>query len=133
MAPCDVVALHSGYPSSLHSRLQHGALPVSPCRSYGKPGASEEEVLAAARAAHADEFVQQLPQGYGTEVGERGHALSGGQKQRLSIARALLLQSKVGWRRGLGIRQQQLPPALRRQPMMPCLPCAAGCLWPACL
>ncbi|PSC68391.1 ABC transporter permease [Micractinium conductrix] len=63
--------------------------------SYGKPGASEEEVLAAARAAHADEFVQQLPQGYGTEVGERGHALSGGQKQRLSIARALLLQSKI--------------------------------------
>jgi ABC-type multidrug transport system fused ATPase/permease subunit len=65
-----------------------------PC-SYGKPDASMEEVLEAARAAHADEFVRQLPQGYETEVGERGHALSGGQKQRLAIARALLLHPKI--------------------------------------
>jgi subfamily B ATP-binding cassette protein MsbA len=57
---------------------------------YGRPGASAEEVLAAARAAHVDEFVEQLPSGYDTEVGEEGVMLSGGQRQRVTIARAIL-------------------------------------------
>ncbi|MCK4452441.1 MAG: ABC transporter ATP-binding protein, partial [Anaerolineae bacterium] len=51
---------------------------------YGKPDASEEETVAAAEAAYAHEFIQQLPQGYDTEIGERGVKLSGGQKQRLA-------------------------------------------------
>ncbi|MCC6190876.1 MAG: ABC transporter ATP-binding protein [Anaerolineales bacterium] len=57
---------------------------------FGRPGASDEEVVAAARAAQAHDFIEQLPQGYGTSVAERGVNLSGGQKQRLAIARALL-------------------------------------------
>jgi subfamily B ATP-binding cassette protein MsbA len=58
--------------------------------AYGKPGASEEELVTAAEAAYAHEFVLQLPNGYDTVVGEKGVKLSGGQKQRLSIARAIL-------------------------------------------
>ena len=57
---------------------------------YGKPGASTEEIIAAAKLAGADEFIKELPQGYDTYVGERGVKLSGGQKQRISIARVFL-------------------------------------------
>ncbi len=57
---------------------------------YGKPGASDEEVKAAALAAFADEFIRRLPEGYGTFLGERGVRLSGGQRQRIAIARAML-------------------------------------------
>lgn len=57
---------------------------------YGKPGASMEEVIGAARCAGIDEFIESLPDGYHTRVGERGTRLSGGQKQRISIARAFL-------------------------------------------
>jgi len=57
---------------------------------YGKQDASREEILAAARAAHADEFLAKLPQGYDTYLGEKGVRLSGGQKQRIAIARAIL-------------------------------------------
>ncbi|TAN79714.1 MAG: ABC transporter ATP-binding protein/permease, partial [Gallionella sp.] len=58
--------------------------------AYGRPGATREEVIAAAQAAHIHEFVESLPQGYGTTVGERGLKLSGGEKQRVAIARAIL-------------------------------------------
>jgi len=57
---------------------------------YGRPEATEEEMLTAARAAHIDEFVDQLPQGFDTPVGEFGTLLSGGQRQRITIARAIL-------------------------------------------
>jgi subfamily B ATP-binding cassette protein MsbA len=62
---------------------------------YGKPDASMEEVRDAARNAMADEFIQRLPQGYDTVVGERGTKLSGGQRQRLAIARALLKNAPI--------------------------------------
>jgi ATP-binding cassette subfamily B protein len=57
---------------------------------YGKPQASDAEVRAAAQAAFADEFIERLPEGYDTFLGERGVRLSGGQRQRIAIARALL-------------------------------------------
>lgn len=58
--------------------------------SYGKPEASEEDIRRAAEMAHADEFIRELPEQYGTNIGEKGNLLSGGQKQRISIARAIL-------------------------------------------
>jgi ATP-binding cassette subfamily B protein len=63
--------------------------------AFGRPGASEEEVIAAACAAQADEFICAMPQGYDTRVGERGVTLSGGQRQRIAIARALLLNPRI--------------------------------------
>jgi ATP-binding cassette subfamily B protein len=59
--------------------------------AYGKPHATRTEIIAAARAAHAHEFILRLPQGYDSMVGERGQGLSGGERQRISIARALLI------------------------------------------
>jgi len=58
--------------------------------AYGRPGASEDDVLAASRRAHCHEFISRFPEGYETLVGERGVKLSGGQRQRIAIARALL-------------------------------------------
>ncbi|RFP09074.1 ABC transporter ATP-binding protein [Duganella sp. BJB488] len=63
--------------------------------AYGKPGATRAEIIAAARAAHAHEFILRLPQGYDSMVGERGQGLSGGERQRISIARALLIDPKI--------------------------------------
>ncbi len=63
--------------------------------AYGKPDATREEIVAAARAAHAHEFILRLPHGYDSLVGERGQALSGGERQRISIARALLINPRI--------------------------------------
>ena len=63
--------------------------------AYGKPGASRAEIVAAARAAHAHEFILRLPQAYDSLVGERGQGLSGGERQRISIARALLIDPRI--------------------------------------
>jgi ATP-binding cassette subfamily B protein len=63
--------------------------------AYGRPEATREEIVAAARAAHAHEFILRLPHGYDSLVGERGQALSGGERQRISIARALLIDPRI--------------------------------------
>ena len=62
---------------------------------YGKPEATDEQVIASATAAHADEFIRRLPEGYHSELGEQGVRLSGGQRQRLAIARALLKDPRI--------------------------------------
>ena len=85
-------------------RAQIGVVPQEPTLfsasvednvRYGRPDASHEEVVAACRAAHADEFVRGFPEGYATRVGERGQQLSGGQRQRLAIARAVLKDPRI--------------------------------------
>ncbi len=63
--------------------------------AYGRPGATMEEIAAAAHAAEAHDFIMEFADGYDTEVGERGVTLSGGQKQRIAIARALLLDPRI--------------------------------------
>ena len=63
--------------------------------AYGQPNATREQIVAAARAAHAHDFILRLPQGYDSLVGERGQGLSGGERQRISIARALLIDPRI--------------------------------------
>jgi len=63
--------------------------------AYGKPAATRDEIVGAARAAHAHEFILRLPHGYDSLVGERGQGLSGGERQRISIARALLIDPRI--------------------------------------
>ena len=63
--------------------------------AYGRPDATEEEIVAAAKAAQAHEFITEMPEGYETVVGERGITLSGGQRQRVAIARALLMNPRI--------------------------------------
>jgi ABC-type multidrug transport system fused ATPase/permease subunit len=73
--------------------LFHGSIRYN--IGLGRPGATEAEILAAARAAHADEFISQFPAGYDTMVGEHGAQLSGGQRQRVAIARALIRNAPI--------------------------------------
>jgi ATP-binding cassette subfamily B protein len=63
--------------------------------AYARPGASEQEIVEAARAANADEFIREFPKGYDTQVGERGLMLSGGQRQRIALARAFLKSAPI--------------------------------------
>ncbi len=63
--------------------------------AYGRPDATEEEIIAVARAAQAHDFIMRLPEGYDTVVGERGITLSGGQRQRIALARALLMRPRI--------------------------------------
>jgi subfamily B ATP-binding cassette protein MsbA len=63
--------------------------------AFGRPGASEDELVAAAKAAHAHEFITTFPAGYDTQVGERGLQLSGGQRQRIAVARALIKDAPI--------------------------------------
>ena len=63
--------------------------------AFGKPDAPEEEIVAAAKAAHIHSFIQRLPQGYDTVIGERGVGLSGGQKQRIALARAMAIEPSI--------------------------------------
>jgi ABC-type multidrug transport system fused ATPase/permease subunit len=63
--------------------------------AYGRPGATRDEVIAAAKLANADEFIAKMPKGYDSEVGERGMTLSGGQRQRIGIARAIIRNSPI--------------------------------------
>jgi len=62
---------------------------------FGRPDATDEEVIAAAKLAHTDSFIERLPQGYQTELGERGSGLSQGQRQLLAIARAALADPRI--------------------------------------
>jgi subfamily B ATP-binding cassette protein MsbA len=63
--------------------------------AYGRPGATDEEIIAAAKIANADEFISRMPHGYDSVVGERGDTLSGGQRQRIGIARAVIRNSPI--------------------------------------
>jgi len=63
--------------------------------AYGRPGATREEIVRAARLAHAHEFIERMPQRYDTRLGERGDTLSGGQRQRISIARAIIRDAPI--------------------------------------
>jgi len=63
--------------------------------AYGRLDATDEEIMTAARAAEADSFIRELPEGYDTVLGERGESLSGGQRQRIAIARAILRDAPI--------------------------------------
>jgi subfamily B ATP-binding cassette protein MsbA len=73
--------------------LFHG--PVWYNIAYGRPGATRGDVIRAAHLANADEFIEQMPEGYDTIIGERGVTLSGGQRQRISIARAVIRDTPI--------------------------------------
>jgi ATP-binding cassette, subfamily B, bacterial len=98
----DGVSLRAAHISAIRSRIalvpQDVALfadTVAENIAYGTQGAKHEDIVAAAKAAQAAEFIEALPQGYQTRLGERGVQLSGGQRQRLAIARALLKNAPI--------------------------------------
>jgi ATP-binding cassette subfamily C protein CydCD len=91
LALANLRALISVVSQDIH--LFHGS--ISENLRIAKPDASEDELRDAARAAHIGEFIESLPQGYATEVGERGTQLSGGQRQRIALARALLKNAPI--------------------------------------
>jgi ABC-type multidrug transport system fused ATPase/permease subunit len=74
-----------------------GALPGNGADNiaYGREGATEEEIVEAAKLANADEFISRMPEGYQTMVGDRGDTLSGGQRQRIGIARAIIRNNPI--------------------------------------
>ncbi|MDP5253764.1 MULTISPECIES: ABC transporter transmembrane domain-containing protein [unclassified Vibrio] len=90
-SPCDLrdqMAIVPQQPALFSQDVMHNI-------RYGNPEASDEQVIVAAKKAHAHEFIEKLPQGYHSFLGERGVRLSGGQKQRIAIARAILKDPKV--------------------------------------
>jgi ATP-binding cassette subfamily B protein len=102
MVTFDGVSLPEADPAELRSRIalvpQDAVVFAASVREnirFGRPGASDADIDAAAEAAHAAEFIQRMPQGYDTLVGERGIMLSGGQRQRIAIARAILREAPL--------------------------------------
>jgi subfamily B ATP-binding cassette protein MsbA len=95
----DLAGLRLGeYRRQLASVLQENFLfdgSIADNVGYARPGASREEIVAACKVAHCDEFITQFADGYDTVVGERGIKLSGGQRQRVSIARAILANPRI--------------------------------------
>ncbi|HJX24349.1 MAG TPA: ABC transporter ATP-binding protein [Candidatus Bathyarchaeia archaeon] len=87
-------SLRSGIGVALQETVLFSGTVIDNIR-YGRPEASEEEVIAVAKAAEAHDFIMSFPDGYKSNVGQRGVNLSGGQKQRIAIARALLIQPKI--------------------------------------
>jgi ATP-binding cassette subfamily B protein len=94
IARADLKSLRTQIGLVLQTSLLFSAT-ISENIAYGRPDAGEDEIIAAAKAARAHDFILSFPDGYGTVVGERGVTLSGGQRQRVAIARALLMDPRI--------------------------------------